>query len=517
CEQNLDIVEYYGESINQFDLRMQSINTYQAAVDESIIPANFENTFFQGDQSGQFTLNHLPLSEDPFLVNLSNRVSQFAQLSDFENTERDVFETVREYMSSVYGSPWIFNKNTTPTYQQNEAWIMYREMYLATKSQILQGIQFDHCSEEGHSIHGNEWKCLDQPVCAIFPCETPNSCGNSDYQNYTARAISNFSISGNSILGPDTGTEGDQDAILDYAESSLSANCGSVCASYRPIWRKKLEDCSLIASNEITEILNAFELICNSGCEAGNYFGASSSPTAIDFNGQPVSSFEEVLEVYLDANDGCGNLDCSPYMISSPPPFGETVSGGSLVIPADQVAGFLVRNSDDLEDLLQDALGSCGCVLQVENRESSTNAHQGLSTDFGLQAGFSAQTLASNCQTMELMGGLAQFVSFTVQPADPSVASVFASLGTNLDIVYTIVDGQTLFYTPNAGGSTLTQIEPGRGYEVWVREPTDFTICGTPNDQNFSLPLQLGLNFIGYYGSEVPITNHFSSIINPDP
>ncbi|MEO0790431.1 MAG: hypothetical protein AAFY36_17335, partial [Bacteroidota bacterium] len=147
----------------------------------------------------------------------------------------------------------------------------------------------------------------------------------------------------------------------------------------------------------------------------------------------------------------------------------------------------------------------------------STNAHQGLSTDFGLQAGFSAQTLASNCQTMELMGGLAQFVSFTVQPADPSVASVFASLGTNLDIVYTIVDGQTLFYTPNAGGSTLTQIEPGRGYEVWVREPTDFTICGTPNDQNFSLPLQLGLNFIGYYGSEVPITNHFSSIINPDP
>ncbi|MFO7868595.1 MAG: glycosyl hydrolase family 8 [Bacteroidales bacterium] len=111
-------------------------------------------------------------------------------------------------------------------------------------------------------------------------------------------------------------------------------------------------------------------------------------------------------------------------------------------------------------------------------------------------------------QTVQLNQGW-NMVSFWVLPEDAAIESVFAPLGDNLVQIKT----QNSIYIPgiNDAYNTLSTIEIGKGYMVYLNSPETLTIEGTPTDA-MSTSLHEGWNLVGYpFENE----NDIQTIINP--
>ncbi|MDA3883823.1 MAG: glycosyl hydrolase family 8 [Bacteroidales bacterium] len=117
-------------------------------------------------------------------------------------------------------------------------------------------------------------------------------------------------------------------------------------------------------------------------------------------------------------------------------------------------------------------------------------------------------TTVSKTQTINLNQGW-NLVSFWVQADNSSVDAVFGSLGNNLVRVKT----QDKIYSPTADAAfnTLTNIEVGKGYLVYVTNSASLTVEGLPVSQ-LSVSLLQGWNLIGY---PFETSETINTVINP--
>ncbi|MFA5108847.1 MAG: hypothetical protein WC492_04950, partial [Candidatus Micrarchaeia archaeon] len=114
-----------------------------------------------------------------------------------------------------------------------------------------------------------------------------------------------------------------------------------------------------------------------------------------------------------------------------------------------------------------------------------------------------SQTFA---QSLSLSQGW-NLISFTITPENPSLASIFSSIYSNVDSVWYYENNEWQNYVPEIGG-TLTTIQPGKAYFVKAKEPALLTVYGTYQTSNqdglmgvppFSINVYPGWNLLGAY------------------
>jgi hypothetical protein len=92
------------------------------------------------------------------------------------------------------------------------------------------------------------------------------------------------------------------------------------------------------------------------------------------------------------------------------------------------------------------------------------------------------------------------WISFYVHPLDPSIASVFGSLGANIYQIKNQSQSATYFEASQSWIGNLTEVTDGEAYLVYMVNPVnDFTVNGEPIDVYTPINLTAGWNWIAYY------------------
>jgi hypothetical protein len=105
-------------------------------------------------------------------------------------------------------------------------------------------------------------------------------------------------------------------------------------------------------------------------------------------------------------------------------------------------------------------------------------------------------------------------ISFPIIVEDPSVESVFASIEVSADTLYTYDNGWKVHHF-DGRPSNLQNIEPGRGYVLFMNQPASLQVTGTIRESDLTLPqfnLRQGWNFIGTFSPNQPRDNILSGI-----
>jgi hypothetical protein len=115
-------------------------------------------------------------------------------------------------------------------------------------------------------------------------------------------------------------------------------------------------------------------------------------------------------------------------------------------------------------------------------------------------------------QSIALSAGW-NIISFNTQPADSTIATVFAAFGSNL----LTIKNQDGFYDPSqpAINNSLLKIEQGKGYMVDVKASQTLSVIGIATT-NCSIALKTGWNLVGYpKQSSTAISSILSGIWTP--
>jgi hypothetical protein len=115
--------------------------------------------------------------------------------------------------------------------------------------------------------------------------------------------------------------------------------------------------------------------------------------------------------------------------------------------------------------------------------------------------------------TIPLTAGM-NLISLPIEPLDPSVAALTQQLTPCLRQVLTFVNNTWVSYDPSRlDQSTLSTIEPGKGYWVQMACPGEMTIIG--NQTTKPIPLIVGGNYVGYNRlTPLPISTALAGIAN---
>jgi hypothetical protein len=92
------------------------------------------------------------------------------------------------------------------------------------------------------------------------------------------------------------------------------------------------------------------------------------------------------------------------------------------------------------------------------------------------------------------------FISIPVQPANASIVQVLKDISSSVYIAWSFDNEQKIWlkYFPSASTSTLTSIESGKGYWIYMNATAQLTVTGT--DASPAVRLYEGWNLIGYSG-----------------
>jgi YVTN family beta-propeller protein len=105
------------------------------------------------------------------------------------------------------------------------------------------------------------------------------------------------------------------------------------------------------------------------------------------------------------------------------------------------------------------------------------------------------------------------FISIPKQPPNTSIDHVLSGVSTNVAIIWGRDNqGQSwLKYKPSGSNNTLTALEPGKGYWVYMNNPDSLLLTGT--DAPPGVHLYQGWNLVGYNGVDgTPVQDALASI-----
>lgn len=154
----------------------------------------------------------------------------------------------------------------------------------------------------------------------------------------------------------------------------------------------------------------------------------------------------------------------------------------------------------------------------------SSNCGSDVVTGITVQVNSDANcSVAIPCDTISLSAGF-NIISFDVLPNDAAVRSIFAdeiaseNLLRVISIRPDVANGMTQTFSflgadfgsgDNYDGVIAGGIQPGYGYIVQVIAPVTIEVCGVEVDENISVPLQAGTNYIGYVPDAPTATDVF--------
>ncbi|MCX5844675.1 MAG: fibronectin type III domain-containing protein, partial [Deltaproteobacteria bacterium] len=134
---------------------------------------------------------------------------------------------------------------------------------------------------------------------------------------------------------------------------------------------------------------------------------------------------------------------------------------------------------------------------------------------YGLESSFSDEVSHPGppVVTISLSAGM-NFISLPIEPLDPSIAALTGQLSPCLRQVQTYVDNTSVSYDPfQPDQSTLSTMEPGKGYWVQMACPGEMTVVG--NRTTNPIILTVGGNYIGYNGlTPLPVSEALTGIAN---
>jgi hypothetical protein len=120
--------------------------------------------------------------------------------------------------------------------------------------------------------------------------------------------------------------------------------------------------------------------------------------------------------------------------------------------------------------------------------------------------------LSISAATISLREGW-NLISLPVQPANASPSAVLSSIASNVQAVYAFNGTEYEAYIPGESSNTLTRIEAGRGYWVYMNGDGTLNIDGA--EPSKTVTLKTGWNLVGYNsGSSLPVSSALNSIAN---
>jgi hypothetical protein len=118
---------------------------------------------------------------------------------------------------------------------------------------------------------------------------------------------------------------------------------------------------------------------------------------------------------------------------------------------------------------------------------------------FGIDLSGSLEKPATNL----LLSAGWNFISFPSLPTDKSVTKVFADVSSNVRIIWGYDNANKAWkkYKPGVSDNTLTTIEGGKGYWVYMDASGNIDMTGW-TASTAPIPLYPGWNLIGYNGND---------------
>ena len=134
---------------------------------------------------------------------------------------------------------------------------------------------------------------------------------------------------------------------------------------------------------------------------------------------------------------------------------------------------------------------------------------------YGLESSFSDEVSYPEpfSMTISLTAGM-NLISLPIEPLDPSIAALTGQLSPCLRQIQTYVNNTWVPYDPSQlNQSTLSTMEPGKGYWFEMACPGEMTVVG--NRTTNPIILTVGANYVGYNGlTPLPVSVALAGIAN---
>ena len=113
--------------------------------------------------------------------------------------------------------------------------------------------------------------------------------------------------------------------------------------------------------------------------------------------------------------------------------------------------------------------------------------------------------------TISLSAGL-NLISLPIEPLNPDITVLTSQISPCLRQVFTYVNNIQVYYDPSRlDKSTLSTMEPGKGYWVQMACPGEMTVVGNRTTKPISLTV--GRNYVGYNGlTPLPVSEALAGI-----
>jgi hypothetical protein len=117
------------------------------------------------------------------------------------------------------------------------------------------------------------------------------------------------------------------------------------------------------------------------------------------------------------------------------------------------------------------------------------------------EGGFFGESTGAS-ETISLTPGW-NFISFPSLPTDESIDNVLKDISSNVRIIWGYDNASKAWkrYKPGVSDNTLTTIEGGKGYWVYMNASGNIDMTGW-TDQSKTVPLAEGWNLVGYNGAD---------------
>jgi RHS repeat-associated protein len=308
-----------------YDRKMESIDTYQAALD-----SGFLNPTGDPSMAGQYPIDSYNI--DPLTSRFSSQLRSI--LKSYPNSSNpNVILTLWEMacmmvtcdsgssscISAYAQNPSsAFNQSLMCPGDLDMAWRNFRELYLGQKQEIFyQNLLSDNainasgvCTPVNNRAYQKEPQ-LNQLYSAQHQPEFSDISGSithSSLQNYS-------SFSGSSGAAK----------LQANAQVSLDSFYTANVNSYVQQWMQQLSACTVYNPYDVTNIIiPGLDSLCRHACDSAHPYGASTLPPGqtILVEGLSCTSFEDIINHYNQINNITDTLNCNAEVITAPLPYG---------------------------------------------------------------------------------------------------------------------------------------------------------------------------------------------------
>lgn len=283
------------ESSLLWDRRFEAVNTYAAARDSGFLnPTGNPTIPFKSLTSNidpmaatQATMLNKKLKFYSDIADTSKAISMYSVATIGVKCEGLSSDCVASYKTMASA----FNEGAMCDGDLDMAWRTFRELYLATKTRMLDSlIQLTKCSAS-----------TDKLIAA----------GKSVHFTDYSKSLSSAGLSYIS--------SGDTTKAKDSVAANLAASYAANCQSYVSTWLSQLQTCAyydtaVINQNFIPKML----AVCKAGADATHVMGSS---TVAPGSTNAYSSFQQIIDEYNKAHSITDTLNCNYLVVTAPMPY----------------------------------------------------------------------------------------------------------------------------------------------------------------------------------------------------